>query len=707
MGLFAAAIYWVIIALWLVVLGIICVYCVRNPRTLGTTRLLLVVLVIDTLRNVVENTYFGLYFGAQFGVFPSSLVGVMSNPNLLIIPKIINVFAASAVIGVLLLKWLPESIRERRVSEETSKLTSDALAVETEENRRLFETSADLIFVADRDRVIRRVSGSCRQILGYEPSEIEGNYGGKFVAPSDLKSLQLNIQRLARDGKTLGRFQTNFIHKDGRVVTLAMTGVWSKDVRRFFVFGRDTTERKAAELELIRLAHFDHLTGVPNRTSLRRDLDALSARSLAANPRYSVVSLDLDGFKEINDTRGHSTGDAVLQQVAQRLQSAISGAGNTYRMGGDEFLIVFPDCQDPLEIGHHVDRVLEAISCGIELGGNRLDLGASAGIAIATKDNAKPDDILADADLALYEAKAAGGRKYRLFHPSMRAKAAARQELDHELRWACINREFVLHYQPQLRMSDNAVVGAEALLRWQHPQRGLLAPSAFIEALAASPSALEVGNWILRSACETAAGWRAQGLPPIRIGVNLFPAQFHDVMLLQDVEDALKRSGLPASALELEITENIALDDDKAMLASLHALRRIGVGLAFDDFGTGYASLSFLTRFPLTRLKIDRSFVQRIQEDSLTTDSAIVRAIILMAHSLDFEVIAEGVENELQASLLRSKRCDEVQGYLYSKPLTSREFEAFVQNSLASDSATGDAHCVEGDSIPSGRALAG
>lgn len=705
MGLFATAIYWVIIALWLVVLGTVCTYCVRHPRTLGTTRLLLIVLIIDTCRNLIENTYFGVYWTAQFGFLPASLVPLMNNPTLVVIPKIINVFAACAVLGVLLLKWLPAALRERRSSEEFSKLTSDALARETEENRRLFETSADLIFVADRDRVIRRVSGSCRQILGYEPAEIVGQYGGKFVADYDLKSLQLNIQRLARDGKTLGRFQTNFVRKDGQIVTLAMTGVWSKDVERFFVIGRDTTERKAAEQELTRLAHFDHLTGLRNRASLRRDLDMLAVQSRASGPRYSVVSLDLDGFKEINDTRGHSTGDAVLQQVAQRLQAVELVSANCYRMGGDEFLIVFPNCQDPLDIGHHVDRVLEAISCGIELGGNRVDLGASAGIAIATRENAAPDDILADADLALYEAKAAGGRKYRLFHSSMRAKAAARQELDLELRRACINREFVLHYQPQLRLSDGVIVGAEALLRWQHPQRGLLAPSAFIEALAASPCALEVGNWILRTACDTAAAWRAKGLPPVRMGVNLFPVQFHDVMLLQDVEEALKLSGLPASALELEITENIVLDDDKAMLASLHALRGIGVGLAFDDFGTGFASLSFLTRFPLTRLKIDRSFVQRIRDDYQATDSAIVRAIILMAHSLELEVIAEGVESELQVSLLKSKRCDEAQGYLYSKPLTSTEFEEFLQRS--SDGANCISESVDAGAIPLPRALAG
>lgn len=681
MPLFAASIYWVIVALWLAVLGILCVNHARHRSMPGPMRLLVVVLIIDTIRNLAENIYFGVYFGAQVGIVQNSLAGMMSDPHFAAIPNVINIIAACAVIGVLLLKWWPASLGELQRSKESSRRNADALSRETAENRMLFETSADLIFVTDRDRVLQRVSRSCRAILGYTPAEMEGHYAGDFVAPSDFDRVRQTVEDAAKTRRQLENLQINFVHKKGHLVNLAMTGVWSKEVDRIFVIGRDITERRAAEQELTRLAHFDHLTGVLNRASLRRDLEALALEAQKDRPRYTVVSFDLDGFKGINDNLGHSVGDAVLREVARRLESSASGSGKTYRMGGDEFLVVFPDCQDPIEIGRMVDLALKQIELGFDAEGHRVGLGVSAGIAIATPDNADPEDILADADLALYEAKAAGGQVYRLFQPSMRATALARQELDHELRRACINREFVLHYQPQVRLHDGAVVGAEALLRWRHPQRGLLAPSAFIEALATHPSALEVGNWILRTACQTAASWRQKGWPPIRIGVNLFPAQFHDVMLLQEVEEALHQSGLPAEALELEITENIALADDEAMLASLRALREIGVGLAFDDFGTGYGSLSFLTRYPLTRLKIDRSFVQKIDRKCPPTDWAIVRSIISMAHNLGLEVTAEGVEQAIQASLLKNKRCNEAQGYLFSKPLSADDFEAYLQAS--------------------------
>jgi EAL domain-containing protein (putative c-di-GMP-specific phosphodiesterase class I) len=282
---------------------------------------------------------------------------------------------------------------------------------------------------------------------------------------------------------------------------------------------------------------------------------------------------------------------------------------------------------------------------------------------------------MSSADLALYDAKAAGGNTYRLFVPALRAKAHARRELDADIRRACVNNEFELYFQPQVRAADGAVVGAEALLRWRHPERGVLAPGAFIDALSESPVVLEVGRWIMRSACEQAARWRAAGLPDFRMGVNLFPAQFHAKTLCTDVEAALEVSGLPAHALEIEITENIALGEQPETIEAVRKLHRQGVKFAFDDFGTGYASLSYLTRYPLTRLKIDQSFVRKITENSTREDTAIVRSIVAMAHNLGLEVIAEGVENETQAAFLRKEKCEELQGYLYGKPVSSREFD--------------------------------
>jgi diguanylate cyclase (GGDEF)-like protein/PAS domain S-box-containing protein len=681
MHLVAALVYWVIVVLWLAVLSTVCVSYLRNRSTFGATRLLLSVLAIDTSRNIIENLYFGLYFGAQYGLFPGAIVGVLGKPGLLIIPKLINVAAACVVLSLLLLRWLPMAMRERAKADNDVREKSTALTQEIEEHRRLFETSADLIVVTDRDRIVTRISHSCLVILGYRPDEVIGAYGGNFIRAPDLETLRQEMQ-LSIQGEAIRNFQTGFIHKDGRVVTLALTGVWSEQAQRFFLIGRDMTEREAAEEKLRQLAHFDQLTKLPNRTSLLRDLrEMLIERTDRPRLVVSIAMFDLDGFKDINDTLGHATGDRLLEEVARRLSETAGASGQVYRLGGDEFFLILPGCRDPLVIARVVESFLRRVEERFEINGRGLFVAASAGIAIATAEVYDADELIANADLALYDAKAVGGRKYSLYMPSMRAKARARQEIDSELRRACSDNEFVLHFQPQLRMSDGAVVGAEALLRWKHPQRGLLAPAAFIDALVQSPAALEAGRWILQAACEAAASWRAKGLPPIRMGVNLFPAQFHDGMLLDDVKAVLGRTGLPADALELEITENIALGHDDGVLAALRMLRAIGVGLAFDDFGTGYASLSYLMRYPLTRIKIDRSFVQKIGEESALEDTAIVRSIITMGHNLNFEVTAEGVETLAQAAFLQAKKCDEVQGFLYSKPIPAKEFEDFLRGS--------------------------
>jgi EAL domain-containing protein (putative c-di-GMP-specific phosphodiesterase class I) len=315
-----------------------------------------------------------------------------------------------------------------------------------------------------------------------------------------------------------------------------------------------------------------------------------------------------------------------------------------------------------------------------------LFVAASAGIAIAPIHGADIDSLLANADLALYDAKETGGT-YRLFVQTLRAKANARRELDGELRRACANNEFVLFLQPQYRATDAQIVGAEALIRWRHPERGLLSPALFLDALQESPVVLDVGKWILLQACTMAARWREEGLPDIKIGLNLFPAQFRHDTLLNDVESALSISGLSASALELEITENIALGESETMIAALNELRGKGVGLAFDDFGTGYASLSYLTRYPLTRIKIDRSFVQKISNQSDTHDTAIVRSIITMAHNLGLQATAEGVETREQWEFLKAQGCHELQGFYFSKPVSPDAFERLLRSQGVAKSA--------------------
>jgi len=340
-------------------------------------------------------------------------------------------------------------------------------------------------------------------------------------------------------------------------------------------------------------------------------------------------------------------------------------------------VLVLENCGDPLLASRWVEAVLARLAESFAIEDQILFVSAGAGVAMATAGD-KADDLVANASLALHDARSAGRKACRLYVPQLRAKAHARRQLDLGLRRAGEAGEFRLYFQPQVRASDGSVTGAEALLRWQHPQKGILAPGAFIDALANSAVAPDVGKWILTTACQSAAGWREIGLPQVRVAVNLFPAQFHGQTLLRDVEHALSVNGLPPEALELEITENIALDLDASVLASLSRLRARGVGIAFDDFGTGFASLSYLTRFPLTRIKIDRSFVQNIVEAPNREDTAVVRSIIAMASNLGLEVTAEGVETPAQMAFLQAEGCHELQGFLFSRPLDGRMFEQFL-----------------------------
>jgi len=682
MSLAAALIYWVIVALWLAVLTTVCVAFVRNPRTFGAVRLLLSVIVIDTVRNIIENLYFGLYFGGQYGLFPASIVGVLGSPVYLILPKLMNVVAACAVFGLLVLRWLPSASKERSDADANVHEKTEALNQEAEERRRLFETSLDLILVTDRSGIFVRVSPSSLPTLGYRPEEMIGHSGAEFIYPEDLESTRHEMQ-FARKGQHTRNFETRYVHKNGRIVSLGWSGVWSEPEQKHFFFGRDMTERKMAEEQLRQLAHFDQLTGLPNRVSLRDDIDKILKERAGDSARpMTIATFDLDGFKDVNDTLGHPVGDRLLQEVARRLTS-VSDEMRVYRLGEDEFVLLLKNCGDPLVATEVAETVLNNLTAQFDLDGHRLFIAASAGLAIAPAHGSNVDDLLANADLALYDAKAAGGRLCRLYVPTLRARAKHRRELDTELRRACAKQEFVLYFQPQVRSSDGAVIGAEALLRWQHPERGILAPGLFIDALCESAVAIETGRWILATACKTAASWRAKGLPPIRMGVNLFPAQFRNGSLLLDVEHALSESGLPPDALELEITENIALGREEGTLSPLKALRAKGIGIAFDDFGTGYASLSYLTRYPLTRIKIDRSFIQKIGAQCAVEDSAIVRSIIVMGRNLGLEVIAEGVETIAQAQFLEAEGCHELQGFLFSKPLPADAFERFLQSGLS------------------------
>ncbi|QPF83806.1 EAL domain-containing protein [Bradyrhizobium genosp. L] len=677
MALTATLIYWVIIVMWLAVMVTVCLAFVRNPRTFGAVRLLLSVIVIDTARNIVENLYFGLYFGAKYGMLPASLGELLGNPAYLIMPKALNVVAACAVLGLLVLRWLPLASKERHDADEDMQLKAKALNQETEERTRLFETSLDLILITDRRGNFTQVSPNSLATIGYHPGDMIGRCASEFIYPADLDPTRREM-KLARSGRHTLNFETRYVHENGSVVPLAWSGVWSEPEQKYFFVGRDMTERRLAEEQLRRLALFDQLTSLPNRASLHGDLRAILERDESEALRHVTVAvIDVDGFKDVNDTLGHPIGDLLLREVARRMTSALTSA-RVYRPGEDEFVLLFENCGDPLVGAAAIDTLLRSLGGAFDLEGQRVFITASAGLAIAPEHGSTVDELLANAELALYDAKKAGGGISRMYVQRLRADAMQRLKLDGELRRACENREFVLYYQPQVRTADGHVTGAEALLRWNHPQRGVLAPGTFIDGLCESAVAMDVGRWVLATACATAAAWRAKGLPAMRIGVNLFPVQFGNGGFLQDVERTLAETGLPPDALELEITENIALGRDDEALTALKQLRASGVGIAFDDFGTGYASLSCLRRYPLTRIKIDRGFVKKIGTRSASEDAAILRSIIAMGRNLGLEVIAEGVETTEQARFLRTEGCQELQGFLISRPLSADAFERFL-----------------------------
>lgn len=493
------------------------------------------------------------------------------------------------------------------------------------------------------------------------PERMRGRHGGGLHRVAGGASPRLV-------GKTV---ELPACHKDGSEFPIELSlSMWQEDGHAAFgAIIRDIRERRANEDRLYRLAHLDPLTELPNRAVLHNRISELvPARSV------SVLMLDLDGFKDVNDTLGHRAGDCVLQTVAKRLLDCVQRSDTVARLGGDEFVVLLPDTADPIRAAGVAECIIQSLAQPFLHDDQVVRLGVSVGIALAPLHGDTADELLSCADMALYQAKADGRRCQRLFTPALRAVAQAEVTCREELHRAVERGEFVLFYQPQVRLSDRALVGAEALIRWQHPERGLIAPGAFLPTLDRSRYAATVGNWVLRSACEQAAAWRRSGAPAFRMGVNLCAAQFQSGDLAETVRQVLTATGLPPSGLELEITENIILNQSADLLEALNDLHQQGVSLAFDDYGTGYASLSLLKRFPLTRLKIDRSFVTDMLDSH--EDATIVRAILQLGHGFRLQVIAEGIETETVYARLRAKGCQEGQGYLFGKPMPAAEFAA-------------------------------
>ncbi len=431
----------------------------------------------------------------------------------------------------------------------------------------------------------------------------------------------------------------------------------------------DITEQRQSEVKIEYMAHHDSLTDLANRVLLNQRLEQALGYRIHREEIVAVHHLDLDHFKAVNDTFGHLAGDKLLKIVAGRLRGLVRDTDTVARMGGDEFVIVQGPIRDPADATSLAQRIIALISEPYDIDGHQAIIGASIGIAVGPGDGLRPDKLLRNADLALYRAKGDGRGTFRFFEPAMDLQMQTRRIMERDLRKALAGGEFELHYQPVVNVASNEISGFEALIRWNHPEKGMVAPATFIPLAEEIGFIVPIGEWVIRQACTTAAQWPGD----IHVAVNISAVQFRSPGLMQVIVGALAASGLQPTRLEIEITESVLLQNKETTLALLHQLRALGVRIAMDDFGTGYSSLTYLQCFPFDKIKIDRSFVKDITEN--TGSLNIVRAVAALANGMGMTATAEGVETSEQLDKITSEGCTEMQGYLFSKPLPAAEIE--------------------------------
>jgi diguanylate cyclase (GGDEF)-like protein/PAS domain S-box-containing protein len=548
----------------------------------------------------------------------------------------------------------------------------------------LLENASEAVLAVDGDRIVY-VSSSVRQVLGYPPEWLTAE---RLIAITHPESLPEVIEwaaslRAGRPGYT-SRTQVRSRHADGTWIHLEVIGtnrIHDPVLGALVLSFRDVSAQKALEAELVSQAFEDSLTGLPNRALFRDRMDHAVARNRRGGGRITLLLVDLDDFKLVNDTLGHAVGDELIAAVAARMRHQVRPADTLARLGGDEFAVLVEDV-DEIEAAILAERLLAAIRTPIRLGNRDFVGTASIGIATAKVSDddhgSDPGELLRDADLAMYTAKGAGRDRYAVFDPTMHADILREARERVELELALVNNEFVVYYQPIVDLPSSRLTGVEALVRWQHPQRGLLGPNTFIPLAETTGLIVPLGRWVLRQACEQVAKWHRE-LPnagQVRVSVNLSARQFQYAGLVQDVAAALSQTGIDPNLVILELTESLLMQDSESTVVTLNELRDLGVRLAIDDFGTGYSSLSYLKRFPVDILKIDKSFIDGIATDP--EDATLAEAMVQLGRALGLQTVAEGIETTDQRAALRTLGCEYGQGYLYAKPTEPREIEALL-----------------------------
>jgi diguanylate cyclase (GGDEF)-like protein/PAS domain S-box-containing protein len=566
---------------------------------------------------------------------------------------------------------------------------------------KVFETSGEGILIVDAERRVLTANAAFSRHTGYELQDVIGENptlvlpaiaapgaGVSLWSSVDLRGLwhgEMPVRR--RNGSEYPAWIMVSAVRQAVGAALRQSGNHAPvrpaggEISHYIFTSIDISDRKKSEQRIQFLAEHDVLTELPNRSLCTERLRLAMQQAKRLGHRVAVLFIDLDRFKDINDTLGHHMGDGLLCSVAQRLQESVRVGDTVSRMGGDEFVVVLSGVADIDEVTHIVqERLIPRVRQPHRVSGVEMHVSCSVGIAVYPDDGSDIDTLMRHADTAMYQAKSAGKDGARFYTAAMTERARARMALDGALRRALDLAQFRLHWQPRVRAADNGLAGVEGLIRWQHPDLGMVPPADFIALAEETGLIVPIGAWVIEEACLQIARWRDAGLPPMGVSINLSAVQLRNEALIGVVKEALERHAVPHGTLELELTESMVMEDAEGNLRQMHALRALGVSLSIDDFGTGYSSLAYLNRFPIDKLKIDRSFVHDMLVDR--TDRAITMAIIGLGHTLGLKVVAEGVERAGEAAMLREASCDELQGYLFARPMPADDLEAWARARL-------------------------